>query len=323
MNNLTERIIFSILICYLMLGCEKLLNDDDSDQLPKPAGKFIPDFGFRIENGSNPAPFADKDGAIYLFYSDNRYQPPKRFMTTSTDGLNFDNPTEVLDRSRNPFNKLMPDGKTWRHYQLNWKPDRSEYWINSESSTDGINFKKDEGIRYVPAESDSGTLGVFDILVVNNAVWLLYVGAIGYSTSNVRLAESNDNGLSFQFLLPNVFNDSQKGLGYDHRDPRSHILENGIRVYTMVQGLKAPHPGHRAVGNIYSFLLNNTNDFIQEDGIRLSHLDFTDYNVWSLNDPWVVTMKNGTHRMYVASLIGIDSSDVHWSIISAAWDPNK
>ena len=121
----------------MILGCEKLINDNDLDSLPKSAGKFIPDFGFRIDNGSNPAPFVSEDGTVYLFYSDNRYQPPKRFMSTSTDGLTFDNPTEVLDRSKNPFKKLMPDGKTWRHYQLNWKSDKSKYWIISESSTDG------------------------------------------------------------------------------------------------------------------------------------------------------------------------------------------
>ena len=317
------RIIFSISIYCLILGCEKLINDNDFNVLPKSAGKFIPDFGFRIDNGSNPAPFVDEDGTVYLFYSDNRYQPPKRFMAISPDGLTFDNPTEVLDGSKNPFKRLMPDGKTWRHYKLNWKSDKSKYWIISESSADGINFKKDEGTRYIPAEPDSGTLGVFDILVFDNAVWLLYVGAIGYSTSNVRLAKSKDNGLSFQFFRPNVFNDRQKGLGYDHRDPRSHILLNGIRVYTMVQGLKPPLPGQRPVGNIYSFLLNDANNFVQEDGVRLRHEDFTNFNVWSLNDPWVVTMKNGKHRMYVASLVGVDTFDVHWSIVSATWDPTK
>ena len=131
------------------------------------------------------------------------------------------------------------------------------------------------------------------------------------------------HSLTFQFLLQNVFNDAHKGLGYDHRDPRSHILENGIRVYTMVQWLKPPLPGQRPVGNIYSFLLIDANDFVQEDGVRLRHEDFTNFNVWSLNDPWVVTMKNGKHRMYVASLVGIDTSDVHWSIVSATWDPTK
>ena len=160
-----KRLWLILLFILAFWSCEKLFNDNDSDQLPKSAGKFIPDFGFRIENGSNPAPFVDNDGTIYLFYSDNRYQPPKRFMTNSTDGLNFNNQTEVLDRSKTPFNKLMPDGETWRHYKLNWKPDRSEYWISSESSTNGTHFKKDEGFRYIPAESDSGTLGVFDILV--------------------------------------------------------------------------------------------------------------------------------------------------------------
>ena len=59
------------------------------------------------------------------------------------------------------------------------------------------------------------------------------------------------------------------------------------------------------------------------DGIRLSHMDFTEYNVWPQNYPWIVTMPDSIHRIYVAGLIETDSSDLHWSIVSARWNPTK
>ena len=77
---------------------------------------------------------------------------------------------------------------------------------------------------------------------------------------------------------------------------------------------------------IYSFTSTH-NDLIFEANpdSRLEPEDFTDFDVWPLNDPSVIQLPDGRLRMCVAGLASelSDASDVHWVILSTtkAGDP--
>jgi hypothetical protein len=151
----------------------------------------------------------------------------------------------------------------------------------------------------------------------------MYIGDKGTTTGNVRLAYSDDNGQSFQYYDGNPLHDAgTHDEGLNQRDPDAIVLDDGrIRIFTMVQGGPlAPHPGVRSVTSIYSFTsTDNGQTFTEDPGVRLNPEDFTEFDVWSLNDPSVIQLPDGRYRMYVAGLISTlpDASDAHWVILSA------
>ena len=151
----------------------------------------------------------------------------------------------------------------------------------------------------------------------------MYIGDKGTTTGNVRLAYSDDNGQSFQHYDANPLGDAgTHDEGLNQRDPTAVVSDDGrIRIITMVQGgPQAPHPGVRSVTSIHGFTRNDNGlTFTADPGRRLEPSDFTEFDVWSLNDPSIIQLPDGSHRMYVAGLISElpDASDARWVILSA------
>ncbi|MFQ5343338.1 MAG: sialidase family protein, partial [Anaerolineae bacterium] len=287
---------------------------------PPPASElnFVPDPGFRIEDASNPAASVDPEtGTVYLFYEDRSTMPGRRMVATSSDGLSFSAgrpPTEV-DNPHHPFHVRLPDG-AWRKYLF----DQVE-GLKSESSPDGIHYTPDPGVRYTLQPGDNGTAGVHDQYVdPAGGVVLLYIGDMG-GVNNVRRAYSppGDNGWTFAFEDDNVLGDVDAGGGGNsYVDPKSILLPDGRRrLFTMRGGPAPPQPGVRAAGAIYSFISDDGKTYALEPGVRLTPDAFTEFDVWSLNDPVVVRLPDGRYRMYVAALVTDGPGDNQWVIVSA------
>lgn len=279
---------------------------------------FTPDSGIRIEMASQPAPVVGTDGALYVFYSNRSVlpnDPSSSAVARSEDGLTF---TEVgLDPNRvlvvNPFAVQLPDGR-WRLYDV----DENAGVMTSRSSTDGIRFAQDEGVRYTfPREHLP--IGVRDFYVnPSGDVIFLYIGARAKPDDHIRRAVSTDGGDTFTFHSDNVLADWGKP-GLDRNvDPKFVVLPDGrARLFTMVQGNVAI-PGQRACCSIYSFTTADGYTFTQDPGIRLQFSDFTEFTVWSLNDPWAIVLPDGRIRLYVAALVDNgSSSEPFWAILSA------
>ncbi len=279
---------------------------------------FIPDPGIRIKMATQPAPVIGDDGAIYIFYSNKMVlpnDPSSNVVARSEDGLTF---TETgLDPNRvsavNPFATQLPDG-TWRIYDL----DAQRGVVTSRSSTDGIHFTPDDGVRYT-TPTEHLPVGVRDFFV-NTAgdVIYLYIGAMAKPEHHIRQAISTDGGNTFTLYNDNVLGDQDKPDLERHVDPKFVTLPDGsARLITMVQEQVAI-PGQRACCKIYSFTSADGYTFTQDPGIRLQTSDFTEFTVWSLNDPWVIMLPDGRFRLYIAALVSDGSSDKpFWAIVSA------
>ncbi len=345
-------VIYSALACALVLavGCG---GESDDGEAPSDADAavatnpdaaasaideltFTPEPGVRIEAGAIPRALIDSaTGTVYLRY----HKGHDKLTATSTDGLNF-GAGEPASGQPSPLAVLLPkpaaDGQaTWRTYRWtgnsvpgNIGKDKGpkEGAFVSNSSTDGIHFSKDDGVRFDPPATEN--VGVFTSFVTaKGRVGLMYIGDLATTDANVRLAYSTDNGESFSLFTDNPLGDKGKhDQGLNQRDPIATVLPDGrIRIFTMVQGGKqAPRPGVRAVGFIHSFLSTDDGDsFVAEKGVRLSPSDFKEFDVWSLNDPCVVRLPDGRFRMYVAAMITEgpiktgDKSAVRWGIVSA------
>lgn len=279
---------------------------------------FIPDPGIRIKMASQPAPIVAADGSIYVFYASHNAlpnEPNSDAVAHSEDGLNF---TEVgLEPHSvsiiNPFATQLPDG-TWRLYDF----DMNTGVMTSRSSTDGIHFTPDDGIRYT-APPDHLPIGVRDFFVnTSGDVILLYIGAMGKENHYIRNAVSSDGGEHFTLYADDALGDQNNpGLERDV-DPKFVTLPDGrARLITMVQ-YQVPIPGQRSCCKIYSFTSADGYTYTQDAGVRLQSSDFTEFTVWSLNDPWVILLPDGRYRLYVAALLQDDSmSEPFWAILSA------
>ena len=285
---------------------------------------FTPDPGIRVEYASNPGAIVDPTtGMIYLYYEDHSQGegPGAKMIQSSTDGLNFSNPVEegTLHARLNPRAVLLPDG-TWRKYIYN----QNDKTLVSESSTDGTNFTRDQGARYTLTEGDNGTFGVYDIYVDHTGgVVMLYVGAMG-GADNVRRAYSTDGGNTFYQETDDLLGDKELAHNMKYVDPKTVLLPDGRRrLITMRRGPNGsiPQPGVTAIGELHTFISTNGKDYYHEPGIRLKYSDFTEFEVWSLNDPVMIRLPDGRYRIYVAALITDDSPtathDAKWVILSA------
>ncbi|NOZ06960.1 MAG: hypothetical protein GXP41_11535 [Chloroflexi bacterium] len=280
---------------------------------------FIPDPGIRVHIASNPAASVDPEtGTVYLFYEDRTTMPGKRMVATSSDGLSFSNgrQTTNADNLHFPYNVRLPDG-TWRKYTF----DVNTAQLKSQSSTDGMHYKPDPGVRYTAQPDDNGKVGVHDQYVdAAGGVVLLYIGDM-QGVNNVRLAYSppGDNGWTFTFEEGDVLGDAAAGGGgHSYVDPKSILLPDGRRrLFTMRQGTLPPQPGVHATGKIFSFISQDGKSYDLEPGTRLQAEDFTQFAVWSLNDPVVVQLPDGRYRMYVAALITAGPNEQEWVIVSA------
>ncbi len=261
---------------------------------------FTFDPGFRVINATNPAAGVAPNGDVYLYYTEQPNGKQKRVV--AADGITFGSAAEVI-ASYAPYdsrNTLMPDGTTWRRYQL----DPATKVFGSVKSADGANFIPEAGTRYSAQVQDHGTIGVYDSFSdKSGGVVLLYIGDM-FGLNNVRRAYSRDGGLTFTFDRGNVLGDDNAGGGGNsYVDEKSIRLADGrIRLFTM----------RRAT--IYSFISNDDGGtFTLETSARLEYVNFKNATLTSLNDPVCIRLPDGRYRVYVASL----RSDNVWVIVSA------
>jgi hypothetical protein len=273
--------------------------------------RVVPDAGVRVTKASNPFATVDSSGVAYLGYED-RELGGARFQSSS-DGLSFSTPTVLTynNRSVDSRKTLMPDGVTWRLYQL----DLNTKAMTSYSSTNGNTFTADTGTRYAPASGDNNSIGVYDSYVAaDNSLIMIYVGDL-FGKNNLRMARSTDNGLTFTFLKGNVLGDDDAGGGGNtFIDNKTILLADGRRRMITMRA-----------NEIHSFISSDGVNYTRENGVRLKTSDFAaaGVTIYSLNDPVMVRTKEGGYRVYVAASTSATTSEApgntNWVIVSALW----
>jgi hypothetical protein len=274
---------------------------------PAAGMRYVPDPGIRMLGGQRPRILLDKDGRYWLTFG--IFKDPNDYVTSCMDGLNFPPAQKKTDDRNNPLVERMPlpdsnGNPIFRKYRL----DAPNAQIVSSSSTHGLYFQPDPGARYIASPIDNGLLGVSDTFVNRwGEVVLLYIGDMQPGgRNNVRTAIAVDNGWTFNLVDVDPFGDfNGPGRGESYVDPKALDLKNGrVRVFTMRQGPQPPQPGVRKVGDIYTFLTEDGGRTFQRDpGPVLMPEQFKEFDVWSLNDPMAVRLKDGRFRIYVAALI--------------------
>jgi hypothetical protein len=298
---------------------EEMPNSNDDPSTFSTDLVFIPDEGFRLDYGAQVHVIIDEEtGDYYAVHKDTREGNEggqfigSNLMHVSTNGgLTFDEGEPYQRRTHSTdWGLLMPEpdenGKYfWRRYIL------TSDGMESEITYDGDEYEKEEEYRY-ELQEDDGQIGYYDLFVNNHGeVILLYIANMVTDEEHTVLAVSTDNGVTFELVDENPLNDQGTGSkGLNQRDPRFTVLDDGTaKLFTMVQGPSPPIPGTRASGYIYSFTTEDGHDYELDPGIRLQTSDFTEFDVWSLNDPHTLLLPDGRFRIYVTGLIADESGN--------------
>ena len=308
------------LVSLVSLGGVAAPRASHASELP-PELVFVPDAGVRIYDAGQPAPVLMEDGSICLFYNiaHGPNTPGRREVACSEDGLTFPeegqapHSVEVI----NPFAVRLPDGM-WRLYAMN----EDTGIMTSRRSADGVRFAPEDGVRYT-APPEHLPLGVRDFFVnADGDVIFLYIGHRDGEDAHIRLAVSTDGGDTFTLHTDDPLGDLEKDDRQDRNvDPKfTPLPDGGARLFTMVPGV-VPIPGQRACCVVASFTTPDGYTYTPDPGVRLRTDDFTEFAVWSLNDPWVIRLPDGRFRMYVAGLLAEKVGQGQVVILSATTPP--
>jgi hypothetical protein len=173
----------------------------------------------------------------------------------------------------------------------------------------GLNFVPDSGIRVDYASNPAAK-------VEAGTVYLFYEDRS--VTPGQTLVASSSDGLNFSAGV----NPTSVPIIHPYT---VHLPDGTYRRYLwdqqagVIRSESSPNglqftsdPGVR-----YTLHSSDHKTYTLEPGTRLKWSDFTEFDISSLNDPVVVRLPDGRHRMYVAAMIADGAGGHKWAIVSA------
>ncbi len=295
-----KRWVFFLLLLYLAFS---VYGQDDGLY-------FVPDSGKRVDGNAMGGVHVGSDGTVYLYGTNG----PDRYLYVSSDGLNF---TPVDINAYPDYRALqLPDGRFLRFEVV---PTDSQVVLKASYSQDGFTFEKDSTVLFVfPDNDEIHRNWLYATAFLDSLGGVHYIYLAGNEDNARSIYAPRWDSLAFGDYRSNIFQDSLLGTGYQYVDPRGLVLPDGrLRVITMNQH-GPPYPPAARKGTLYTFTSNdNGNTWVQDEGYRLRYDSFTEFEVYSLNDPKLVRLPDGRYRIYVAAMIKEADDSMRYSILSA------
>lgn len=272
---------------------------------------FKPDSGYRVYGAAMGGIYMDENGTVYLYTTSG----PAQNLSVSQNGLDF----QAVDITSYPDYRAlqMPDG-TFIRFNVVLENDTAV--LKSSSSTDGMHFTQNSKVLFTFPENDHITRSIVYHTNFFNALGGICFIYLAGEIDNARSIYSPPGGeINFGNYHSNIFADSTFGGGsYSFWDPNGILLPDGrLRVITMTpHGPPAP-PAERK-GTLYTFTSTDSGEtWTQDPGYKLRYDSFTEFDVYSLNDPKLVRLPDGRFRIYVAAMIKESDGTYKYSILSA------
>jgi len=266
--------------------------------LPENVGlNFTADSGTRITGGSVPCMVQLPSGVYRLFYTYNG----EIYSASSTDGLNFTvDPSKRVtkggttdpdrDSAGNPVLIQFGENSFVLFYE---GASESTRVVLSATSTDGLNFTKQSGIRYSGTSADGGIVSAFDIIKESETLLRMYYVGDWLGKNNIRTAVSTNGGNTWTFERGNICGDDNVG--------------GGPNTYVDPDIMKLPSGGYKlyvkkGADKIYSFSSTDGLTFTQDGGVRLQASQFSSLGVTQLLDPDTFVFADGSMRMFLGAM---------------------
>ncbi len=273
---------------------------------------FKADSGKRVVYGAMGGIYFNDSGTVYLYGVNG----PNQSLYISQNGLDFDS-VNINDYPDYRALKL-PDST---YVKFNVELQDSVAVLKSSTSPDGRVFTQNNNILFTFPKNDAIThSGAYHTNFFNAEGGICFVYLAG-DLDNARSIYSppGSPNMTFGDYRTNIFGDSTFGGGsYSFWDPNGILLPDGrLRIIVMAQhGPPAP-PAERK-GTLYTFTsTDNGETWVQDPDYRLRYDSFTEFDVYSLNDPKLVRLPDGRFRIYVAAMIKGSDGSYKYSILSA------
>ena len=257
---------------------------------PNEGRALVTDCTAIIQNAGVPSLNISINEQVILAWSGDT--PIRSEGVTTDNGITFTELTDVLSPAQGDGGFIyLPDGRT-RYLVEEPLPDRPpsprKSRIVSWISDDGINWTREDGVRYQPGLADDSISSVPAVLQVVDSVWRLYYVADFYHTNGTRTAISTDWGVTW--AAESIVNVLRNG----DVDPYAvHLTTGGVRIY--YRRMQPPGGIAYADGNGLVFDTTIIHMLIR-DGAALTAFKL---------DPAVIRFPNGD----VACYMGISNSN--------------
>ncbi len=230
-----------------------------------PGGDWVKENGVRVSDGTPMCTIMLPDNTYRMYYT--AASSPNElgtFSAISADGLTW---TKEGVRIENGFNSVvmqLDNGSYRMIFNEGGTPGGTEFvfWFVSATSTDGLTWVREPGIRL----EDKGS--VPDIIKLPDGRYRIYY----CSLPAIQCAISSDNGLTWE-------KETTSGMP-EGVDPDVIMLPDETYRMFYVDPIS---------GGIYSAVSHDGLTWTKEEGVRLTG---------HFADPDVVELPNGTYRMY-------------------------
>ena len=243
--------------------------------------------------------------------------PGLRWVKDEQVSIDLDSPLDA-DKILTPNVVKLSDGRL-RIYYTGAGPERpvkeSQGYIVSAVSEDGINWRKEAGVRLDVHDSDAGLRVLCpDVIPLADGRWRMYFQAAAPDRPDVVLSAVSDDGLAWQ-REPGV---RVQGSDCSVGSPRclympSPVDENKLCYRLYFHRYSYPFRSGLDVGNhIISAISEDGLEFAIEAGVRVGQED-ADRESYCVYGAEVVRLGEGTYRMYYSGW----SEEIHGGIFAA------
>lgn len=289
------------------------------------------DEGMRIDYASNPRILDYSDGVITLIYESHATElsnfPSADAPTAiSEDGLDFEDGLWEKTSNTKSLGVYVEDLDKWVRYSADQELEN----FNSANADSyyGDYEESDESLYDITDNEDHGDwIGVWTFYTDDNGdPVILFNNDNGDDVSHALISRiHSEDGETFTLTdLDFIGTPNEDPYLGGFRDPHAIRLSDGrIRMVTMVPNSHLVPPAGR-LGNIYTLISEDGGETFEVEALVASYDDFEEWEVWSLNDPKIVELDDGTCRVYFAAMVPDESEDAaadfKWIMVSATSD---
>jgi len=286
---------------------------------------FVLDEGMRIDYASNPMVTYLDDEKLILAYEHRaeelRFAPGVDApLVVTYDGLEFEDVEDRTGLSTRPPGVLIDD----MYHKYIFTPATGVMYA---TSVDNINYESHNVALEVYAEdaTDAREFGVYTFFEDDRGGIVLLFNSTDEEGDIVvnRAYASSDDLSTLEVTDRDILDGTLESELY--ADPNAIALSDGRIALIVMNQTDGARPPHGRQGTIHLFFSYDIGETFVYEGQLMSHEDFEEFDVYSLNDPKIVEMWDGSLRVYVAAMLPDPEStnedplrQYKWILVSAS-----
>lgn len=278
--------------------------EEIDDKIQENEFLFTLDEGMRADYASNPMVTYQDDEKLILAYEDRAealmFAPGEDApLIVTYDGLEFEEIEDRTGLSTHPQGVLIDD----LYHKYIFYPSEG---VKHATSEDNLDYVAEDTIAlevYAEDASDAREFGVSTFFADDEGGVVLLFNSTDEDGAIVvnRAYASSDDLSTLEVTDRDILDGTLESEIY--ADPHTVVLDDGTVVLIIMNQDGGPAAPHGRQGWIHAYTSDDYGMTWTYAGELFGWDDFEEFDVYSLNDPKIVQMWDGTFRVYVAAMI--------------------